>query len=183
MNVSRGVPGKRLDALRMARSAPAVPLSDAAAAAGVTVHQLRMALRLLSGRGGCALRAASVCADTGMSGATLAAVEAHRACPPPALRARDTTPAKRIPGTAAWNRRGVSRRAWHANDLDESTAAIPAHRLRLAASAGLKGAAANPSTPPAALVTLAESVSEPLLEALAANPWMPVGGGAVDRVA
>ena len=107
-SVSGGAEGQLRAAARLARSAPSATLREVSGLVHVDERSLRRCLRQLPRRGRCAELASNTAASR-----NTAAIHAHRAVPPPVLRALEPADAAHTltglvaPGTAMWASRDV----------------------------------------------------------------------------
>ena len=103
-SVSGGAEGQMRAAARLTRSAPSATLREVSGLVHVDEHSLRRCLRQLPRRGRCA----ELASNTSASRNAAAAIHAHRAVPPPVLRALEPTETEHAltglvaPGTAMW---------------------------------------------------------------------------------
>lgn len=92
-------------ALRLARAAAGMPTDTVAAVCGLSDQALRKHLRNLPARGRCAATVAALAAAQRLPEPPQRAVVAHRACPPPAMRAARPTDLEAVnaaKGSASW---------------------------------------------------------------------------------
>ena len=104
--MNRHTPKARtIDAVRRARAAAGMPTSTVAAASGLSDLELRKRLRSLPARGRCAATIAALAAAQRLPDTPHSAAAAHRACPPPAVRAAwldDLDAVAAVRGSASW---------------------------------------------------------------------------------
>ena len=97
------------DVARLARSAPALKMGEAAKRAGIAEAQASGCLRALKPRGRCAAAAAAALDSTVAE--VVAAAAAHPACPPAAVRAASAATRMAmqctVSGAAGWRARGA----------------------------------------------------------------------------
>ena len=123
----RPTPAGTTDALRMARSAAVIPVSEIAAAAGVAPGALIAALGALPPRGVCAEAATRRAAATHIAARHREAALGHRAAPPPVLRLAALNMELRVgsigSGSASWAARTRGRDAVRRQIVDDALSA------------------------------------------------------------
>ena len=162
-------------ALRLARAAAGMPTDTVAAACGLSEQALRKCLRSLPARGRCAATVAALAAAQRLPKTPQHAVVAHRACPPPAVRAAhpaDLEAVNAARGSASW---ALARNPFRGGSMElyAYTYTSRLHRsVIIALAAGnepsyRKGIAQNSLCPPLVLERLAHDPDDYVRDAAA----------------
>ena len=155
------------EALRLARAAAGMPTDTVAAVCGLSDQTLRKHLRSLPARGRCAATVGTLAAAQRLPEPPQRAVVAHRACPPPAVRAArpaDLEAVNAAKGSASWALAHNSFRG-SSMDLYAYTYTSRLHRSVIVALASARdelhrtGIAQNSLCPPLILERLAHDPS------------------------
>ena len=150
-----------------------MPIGDVAAVCELTEQALRKHLRSLPARGLCATTVAALAAAQRLPEPPHLAAVAHRACPPPAVRAArpgHLTAVNAAKGSSSW---GLARNPFRRSELYAFTYTSGLHRsVIIALAAGddplyRKGIAQNSLCPPPVLEQLAHDPDDDVRDAAA----------------